>query len=67
MQVQILDQLRANEVMVFQLGSLLNEFHHAYDLILELARFKCSAKLVKTIIFSHSTCSIQLPSDLNNF
>ena len=51
--------------MVFQLGSLLNEFHHAYDLILELARFKCSAKIVKRI-FSQSTCSIYLPSELNN-
>ena len=49
--------------MVFQLGSLLNEFHHAYDLILELARFKCSAKIVERII-SQSTCSIH--SELNN-
>ena len=65
MQVQILDQLHANEVMVFQLGSLLNKFHHASDFILKLARFKCSAKIVKRI-FSQSTCSIHLPSELNN-
>ena len=66
MQVQIIDQLRANEVRVFQLGSLLNRFHHASDFILELARHKCSAKIVKRI-FSQSTCSIHLPSELNNF
>ena len=59
MQVQILDQLHANEEIVFQLGSLLNKFHHAYDLILELARFKCSAKIVKRI-FSQSTSVVSI-------